>query len=434
MKLTALLKWTFIILLALVLCGGWAAARGTWAQAPNDAGAPASMPLSELRIYYLPFLVKSTPPGWLDITHSATLQFPRIWHTATRLVDGKVLVAGGSRASMDFLAEVERFDPAAGQTGPVAPLHTPRHQHTATLLTDGRVLVVGGYYPEQGWLSDAEVYDPTADVWTVTPMENGHGVSHTATLLQDGRVLVVGGAIGDDVLSDRADLFDPATGAWTAAAALGSVRASHTAQLLADGRVLVAGGFGYGDAAPTDGDALLYDPRADAWTATGPMVAPRIFSASVLLPDGRVLVAGGATTPVATTLRITASATAPVEETPIVTASTEIYDPAANTWTAAADLALPRIFHDLVLFPDGQALAIGGASEWDSAWTEHSIIHEIERYDPAANAWRIVGELPQPAANGAATPLQDGRVWATGGQNDATYFADTWLIGPPQAP
>ena len=94
--------------------------------------------------------------------------------------------------------------------------------------------------------------------------------------------------------------------------------------------------------------------------------------------------------------------------------------------------------HALVLLPDGQVLAVGGTRDYEGNWTESSFVREIERYDPVANAWRTVGELPQPRAAATATLLPDGRVWLAGGRNDTTYFSDSWLIGPrtpaPPAP
>jgi hypothetical protein len=88
----------------------------------------------------------------------------------------------------------------------------------------------------------------------------------------------------------------------------------------------------------------------------------------------------------------------------------------------------------LVLLPDGQVLAVGGARDWDSKWNNSSFVREIERYDPVANAWRIVGELPLPRAAATVTLLPDGRVWLTGGRNDTTFLSDTWLIGAASEP
>lgn len=352
----------------------------------------------------------------LDITPGITLPVPRAHHTATRLADGRILLAGGSQAPDQHLAEVAIFNPATGSLTQAAPLHTPRHDHSATLLRDGRVLVIGGYNLRQQWLGDAEVYDPATNTWTVVPPLYPHGTIHTATLLKDGRVLVVGGCIGSGVCTKRVEIFNPSTNTWIEATPLASDRAGHTALRLDDGRVLVAGG-GTASGVPAGGDALLYNPHTNSWAATGPMVKPSRFASMLRLPDGRILVAGGI----------------PVKEQSALqtTANVEIYQPTSNTWTAAASLAQARYAFTLALLANGQAMAVGGARDWDSQWTENSFVREIEVYDPAANRWRIAGELPRPRAFAASTQLPDGRWWVSGGQagqTGATFWADTWLI------
>lgn len=371
-------------------------------------------PRCPLKVHYLPLVAKSAQAEWL-VTPGVALRVPRFWHTATRLTDGRILLVGGSWATDDYLSDVDIFDPVTGQTSRAAPLHTPRHFHTATLLFDGRVLVIGGGTIGSVSAYDAEVYDPVADTWTVVSPQRLHGDLLTATLMKDGRVLVVGG-LG---AGEHVDIFDPTTNTWGEAQPLPPQVLYHTAQLLEDGRVLVAGGVGVNNAPPAGGDAQLYDPRTDTWTATGPMMTPRrILGESVRLSDGRVLVVGGALAG---------------DSVPPILASAEIFDPASNTWTAAASLAQARFHYELVLLPSGQVLAIGGARVWDSFWTGNSFVREIELYDPATNRWRIVGELPVARAGSAAALLPDGRVWLTGGRNDTTYFSDSWLIGQPQS-
>jgi N-acetylneuraminic acid mutarotase len=357
------------------------------------------------------------------VTQGIDLRLPRTWHSATRLYDGRILLAGGSNGMDDHYAVVEIFDPVSGLLTPAASLHTPRHEHSATLLLDGRVLVVGGYNRSRQWLVDAEVYNPSANTWTVVPPIYSHGVQHTATLLQDGRVLVVGGCIGSSVCTNRVEIFDPQTNSWTEATPLGFDRASHAAVLLDDGRVLVAGG------AVADGDALVYDPLVNTWIATGPMVSQRTQAPMIKLFDGRVLVAGGLD----------------ISDYPIASTSTEIYDPATNTWTAAASLSQPRYAHIVALLPDGQVLAVGGAREYDypynypygHPWTAFSFIRNIESYDSRSDCWHIAGELPQPLTYAAAAFLPDGRLWMTGGgasHDIATAWADTWLIASMPTP
>ncbi len=338
-----------------------------------------------------------------------------MWHTATRLADGRILLVGGSRAVDDFLADVDIVNPVTGQTSRVAPLHKPRHAHTATLLQDGRVLVVGGYALPWGWLDDAELYDPITNIWITVPPRYSHGVTHTATVMRDGRVLVVGGNIGSSLHTERVEIFDSRSNTWSEAQSLPGQRANHTAQLLPDGRVLIAGGQ-TDETGVVGGSALLYDPWVDTWTATGPMVRPRIWAESALLGDGRVLVAGGMTL-----ADMPANTFSP---------SAEIYDPATNTWSNAAAMSQPRYSHMLFSLPGGQVLVLGGARDWECCWTSNSFVREIESYKPDENVWRVVAELPQPRAQAAAAQLLDGRVWLTGGRWSYTiHGADSWLIG-----
>lgn len=374
-------------------------------QAANVAAGIAQPPQSNTQ----PYTVR---PG-------ALLQTPHMWHTTTRLADGRVLLVGGSQAVDDFLADVDIFDPTTGQTSAAASLHRPRHAHTATLLQDGRVLVVGGYALPWQWLDDAEVYDPVQDTWTQAPPLYAHGVTHTATRMQDGRVLVVGGNIGNGLFTARAEIFDPQANAWVEAQSLPAERADHSAQLLNDGRVLVAGGQTNAEGL-VGGDALLYDPEADTWSATGPMVKPCIWAQSARLGDGRVLVTGGMA----------------LEDMPrnAFTAHSEIYDPASNIWSAVAAMAQPRYSHFLFTLPSGEAVVVAGARDWECCWTGDSFVRAVEVYNPAANVWRTVAELPQPRAQAAAALLPGGCIWLSGGRwLYTTYAADSWLVCPRES-
>jgi len=145
---------------------------------------------------------------WIATGSTSTPQ--GVGHTATLLLDGRVLVAGGNPGSdIDPLATAELYNPDRGRWTATASMATARSWHTATLLSDGRVLVVGNTFSGDGPAS-AELYDPTRGQWTVTASPARARFGHTATLLPDDRVLLTGDY--DDNSRASAELYDPGNG------------------------------------------------------------------------------------------------------------------------------------------------------------------------------------------------------------------------------
>jgi hypothetical protein len=272
-----------------------------------------------------------------------------------------------------------------------------RADHTATLLSDGRVLVAGGGAGLSGLLATAELYDPASGSWTATGNMNGIRTAHTATLLADGKVLVVGGA---DSISETsvnavatAELYDPATGTWAVTGTMIEARARHTATLLPDGRVLVAGGSGSGAGTDSLATVELYDPVTGSWTATGAMIEARTYHTATQLPDGRVLVAGGSGL-----------------DGPQL-ASAELYDPGTGSWTTAGTMVTDRSGHTATLLQDGRVLVLGGSS----APPTPSPTATAELYDPKTGSWAVAESMNGEHLGGTATLLDDGSVLLAGG-------------------
>jgi hypothetical protein len=123
--------------------------------------------------------------------------------------------------------------------------------------------------------------------------------SHSATLLPNGKVLVAGGTEsstnGNSIIDPTrasAEVYDPATGSWTLTGSMTQTRQAHTAVLLPSGKVLVAGGSSYFEGVfPTSVE--LYDPITEKWSATLPTISGRRDHRAALLSNGKVLLIGG---------------------------------------------------------------------------------------------------------------------------------------------
>lgn len=278
-------------------------------------------------------------PATAKFSLTGSLVQGRYGHTATLLGDGKVLIVGGfgDKAGTQIVSTAEIYDPAAG-TFSVAPANPniPRADHTATLLGNGEVLIAGGQVGGQQATSSVELYDPAAGTFALAGNMDAPRYNHTATLLNDGRVLIaegitVAGSPGNGVGPD--DLYDPGSGTFTEVGPrrLWSQGAAPNppfdSVLLASGQVLVdndtifdpASGmlsaiqspvnfvdanlqdykfallpndqvFATSNSYPT----YLYDPGSETFTASAPLQYFRTSPTVKLLPNGEVLVAGGA--------------------------------------------------------------------------------------------------------------------------------------------
>ncbi|MHB9140008.1 MAG: Kelch repeat-containing protein, partial [Victivallaceae bacterium] len=176
-------------------------------------------------------------------------------------------------------------------------------------------------------------------------------------------------------------LIDPT---WQASVgSMGSAKNSHTATLLPNGKILVAGGYNGASISLAE----LYDPATKTFSATGSMSSAREGHSATLLPNGKVLVAGGSGAG--------------------ILSSAELYDPAAGTFSATGSMSSARTAHTATLLPNGKVLVAGGYNG--------ASISTAELYDPAAGTFSATGSMGAARYAYTATLLPNGKVLVAGG-------------------
>jgi len=305
----------------------------------------------------------------------------------------------------------------------VTGMNISRSLHTATLLNNGKVLLAGGttYDPASGEqaTASAEVYDPATGICTSTGNMTTVRSLATATLLSDGRVLIVGGGTrpnaGGGIVPTlaTAELYDPATGTFTATGNMNTARQGHTATLLPDGKVLIAGGGN--DACLTQSvacqlySAELYDPATGTFTLISNLMnRPREGHTATLLNSGKVLIVGGAF------------------------GDPELYDPEAGTFTGAGTFTEQPQYHTATLLPDGRVLIAGGDDLTLVNGFPRGTVASSFLYDPGAGTYTATGSMAQARDTHTATVLPSGKVLIAGGRGASPSLA-SWELYDPAA-
>jgi hypothetical protein len=335
-----------------------------------------------------------------SVTPAAPMLEPRSGQSATLLLDGKVLIAGGMRRNQDFYKSAELYDPTTGKFQPTGEMSVGRVGHIAVLLQSGKVLIAGGWVGHGG-TDSAELYDPATGKFTVIAKMSVRRGRPSATVLADGDVLIAGGEELDNESLASAEIFHVATLSFRPTGSMHHARVSQTATLLKDGRALIVGGY----AGSVASSAELYDPKTGVFTETGSLRTARCKHTAGLLPDGRVLIAGGSDS----------------RGWSGNLSSAEIYDPQTGKFTAASSLNESRfkLPDEAVQLASGKLLVAGGSKE-------------VEVYDPATGKFDVAaGEMNDKWHFMSETKLRDGSVLLAGGYpNNDQATAQTWIYRP----
>ncbi|SMF98496.1 Kelch repeat-containing protein [Burkholderia singularis] len=252
----------------------------------------------------------------------------------TLLRDGTALAIGFDRTAMQFRGIV--YDPASPADSAwqfTGYLIEARRDFALASLHDGKALAAGGVHMH--YLASAELYDPVSMQWHATVPMAVARASTTAACLRHGTAVLVAGGItqsGDTLqLVERYDA-DPVSPRWTTVAPMTHPRQGASAIVLPDGKVVVAGGV------PASGTLEVYDPDGDRWEAPVPLKYDRLYYPAMAIVDGgKVLIAAGGNDKAA-----------------------EIYDPVKGESQPAAAMSELRYFPGYCSTKGGSLVVVGG--------------------------------------------------------------------------
>jgi hypothetical protein len=330
------------------------------------------------------------------------------------LPDGRLIIMGGHG---DEVKAIHLFDPTSVTLSHHDDMPHGRWYPTVTVLPDGRAAVMSGSQ-HTGPVSATNPVNATVQVFDVTKPA-GHRLSaeqHTPSpfsphypaghqeidlypwnmVLPDGRMLVH--------CRNSTRFWHPGTpGHWDAKILKAQRKESRTYPgqgtcvmlplLPEDGyrvRVMAIGGGGVDREVfyqgghnddPSTNTVELLDLGATnpAWRFVKTMHHPRVLCDSILLPDGRILVVGGSST-----------GKSDVAVDPVL--PTEVYDPAADTWTELAPINCPHLYHSTaLLIPDGRVMRGGKDGQFQRDPYKY-FEHRLELFSPP---YLFAGPRPQ---------------------------------------
>ena len=228
------------------------------------------------------------------------------------------------------------------------------------------MVVVGQASTVTATVTDSGTNPPgTADKFAATGAPATGTTGSTSTLFGDGLVLVAGGKNSSGTAVQNAYIYNASAGTFTATGNLNTARTGATATLLPNGKILIAGGSSDGTAANALNSAELFDPTGNSGAGTftptsSAMNAKRYGATATLLANGKVLLAGG--------------------QNSGLLASAELYDSAADGFTATGGLTTARYCATATLLGNGQVLIAGGTG------TGPSVLASAELFDPTGNS------------------------------------------------
>ena len=227
------------------------------------------------------------------------MNFSRWYPTVTSLPDGRALVMSGNINCETCIADIpEIYDPTTDSWSELssARLKIPAYPYNF-LLPNGKILVAGGYHDSMS----TRTLDFTTQTWQV--LDKARIDAGSAVMYAPGKIMKSGSSWESEpnITLSAATTYvlntNQSSPQWRSTAPMALARIWHNLTVLPDGNVLVTGGSQTTDLFNLDAASLaaeMWSPVTETWTTMASGQFPRFYhSGALLLPDGRVLVAGG---------------------------------------------------------------------------------------------------------------------------------------------
>ena len=331
---------------------GGGAVTGQWAPVqtwPFMAAHAHLLPNGSV-LFWPSFANGNNPALWNPVTNSFSTP-PKAPYNIfcsghSLLQDGRLFVAGGHAGNVDDgLISSTVYDPSLNTWTQMSNMNAPRWYPTNTTLPNGDVLVVSGFTTTNNFNTLPQIWHPATNTWLnltsaqlmqpLYPMmfvapngkvfnagpsqitrfldTSGTGTWTTvgnlnyngtrdygSSVIFDGKVLIAGGdGSTTGPATNTAEILDlTATNpTWQSTSSMSFARRQFNLTLLPDGKLLAtggSGGFGFDNQNLPVYAAEMWDPATGNWTTMDSITVYRGYhSTALLLPDGRVLSAGG---------------------------------------------------------------------------------------------------------------------------------------------
>lgn len=224
-------------------------------------------------------------------TAGPSMREGRWYPTVTVLPDGRTVIMTGDVTSDKLAVVPEIYNPSTNSLTALTNIQTTTLAAYSATFPTGTNKVFSISYGN----SDMYVLDADAKTWTYKGKALNSGGA--TAQYRPGKILMSGGRNGGS--SDKkASLVDINQGnfSWRSIAPMAYARYYHNLVNLPDGKVLAVGGASTPSPSASSGPLAseIWDPATEQWTTVAPISVKRMYhSTAVLLPDGRVLAAGG---------------------------------------------------------------------------------------------------------------------------------------------